>query len=160
MRFEMALKIGCDEGGRRTVSNGVFDDYGEVGFDSDFNPTCAAPELKRTIGDPCYFVEVRSRDNGSIPHFHVYTKDRKVESCVCMNMANYFLHEKYHKPLDRSVINALNVMLDKIEKNNGGKTNWELLSDEWNRNPERNKSVIRQTHPVYVANMPNYNQRM
>lgn len=158
MRFEMALKIGCDEGVGRTVSSGVFDDYGEIGFDSDFNPSCAAPELKRTIDDPYYILEVRSKDNGSIPHFHVYTKNRDVQSCICMNMAKYFLHEPYQKPLAHGVIKALNIMLDKVEKKNDGKTNWELLSDEWNKNPERNKKVTQEVHPVYAATMPNYNQ--
>lgn len=77
-----------------------------------------------------------------------------------MNMAKYFLHEPYQKPLAHGVIKALNIMLDKVEKKNDGKTNWELLSDEWNKNPERNKKVTQEVHPAYVANMCNYDQCM
>lgn len=72
-------------------------------------------------------VEIEQRDEGPIPHVHVYhdkTRDRRKCSCVRLDEAKYTIHHKGEKPLPRKLkeqfIELMNNPSNEYMKNNKG----------------------------------------
>lgn len=72
-------------------------------------------------------VEIEQRDEGPIPHVHVYhdkTRDRRKCSCVRLDEAKYTIHHKGKKPLPRKLkeqfIELMNNPSNEYMKNNKG----------------------------------------
>ena len=133
------IRLVLSDGVEEAESNElIYDEYEGVGFDSDFRPTQCPFEFKLKICRPTYTVEMRSNDNGNIPHFHVFDTDKKFQTCVCIEKAGYFHHGVYVGVLDRRSRNALNELLRR-QVNVDGKlmTNWDRIVKVWNSNSER-----------------------
>ena len=114
---------------------------GEVFYtDPDFNPRGQTIEYKEKIVRPqAYTIDVRPRDNGNVPHFHVYSKNMEVHTCLCIDEAKYFDHSKKYKAiLDRKILEAVDELLNKDCSEVGfSGTNWRRVQKAWNENPER-----------------------
>ena len=85
------------------------------------------------IGD-CDII-VRGNE-GQIPHFHIISKDKSFESCVCIEQPRYFKHSNKNGELNRKQRIALNNFLKtKISVSRNFHryiTIWEFIVISWN----------------------------
>ena len=105
-------------------------------------------------------IEVYGPNEGDIPHFHLFNKDKSFESCICIYSANYFAHGgKYKDKLNSKQFSELNKWLkEKSSKAPGNISNWQVIATMWEtNNPDckfpKYKKVDKQ--PIYI-NMVNY----
>ena len=71
------------------------------------------------------------RNEGIIPHFHLSTKDRKFECCICIYSNNFFSHGgKYRGTLSGKQCKQLNDYLSSDSKVSGF-TVWDLIRATW-----------------------------
>lgn len=150
--FRLKLGDGVDEAESNEL---VYDEYGEVGFDPDFKPTQCPVEFKLSTENPTYIVELRSNDNGNIPHFHIFDVDGKFQTCVCIDKPQYFHHGVYDGVLNRRSCKALNELLQR-QVNVGGQlmTNWARIVKAWNGNSGRRTIGATVACPDYTK-LPN-----
>lgn len=150
MSGSITLKL--DDGVERVEYNEiVYDDkYDDVAHDPDFRPSESPFELKLNLRRPSYTVEVRSKDNGKIPHFHIFDVDRRFKTCVRIDMPQYFHHGEYIDVLNRRGRDALNKLLQmQLLVDGECVTNWERIVKVWNDNPERLNIGINVAQPNY-----------
>ena len=154
MREVFRLKLGDGVDGPES-NELVYDEYGTVGFDPDFKPTQFPFEFRLNIEKPTYTVELRSDDNGNIPHFHIFDVDRRFQTCVCIDKPQYFHHGVYDGVLNRRSCEALNELLQR-PVNVGGQlmTNWDRMVKVWNDNSGRRKIGMNVACPDYTQ-LPN-----
>lgn len=120
----------------------------EVGAEA----TGASPlEFRLGIPQTKYTIELRTNDNGMVPHFHVFTVDKNFDTCVCLKRAAYFEHAHYKGNLNTKERKALQklMLISVVEKDGKLRSNWRRMADEWSRNDAR--QPIEAAHP-----QPNY----
>lgn len=154
MREVFRLKLGDGVDGAES-NELVYDEYGVVGFDPDFKSTQCPVEFKLNTENPTYTVELRSNDNGNVPHFHIFDVDRRFQTCVCIDKPQYFHHGVYDGVLNRRSCKALNELLRR-QVNVGGQlmTNWDRIVKAWNGNSGRRTIGITVVCPDYTQ-LPN-----
>lgn len=150
MRETIRLVLG-DEIGDAESNELTYDEYGVVGFDPDFKPAQCPLEFKLNTDRPTYIVELRSNDNGNIPHFHIFDADNKFKTCVRIDEAEYFHHGAYTGILNRKSRYALNKLLQRqIDFNGETMTNWDRIVKAWNSNSDRLSTVTTVACPDYT----------
>ena len=128
-----------------------YDEYGVVGFDPDFKSVQCPIEFKLNTDNPTYTVELRSNDNGNIPHFHIFDADKRFQTCVRIDKAEYFHHGAYIGVLNRKSRDALNELLQrKIDFDGITMTNWDRIVRAWNSNSDRKSIKTDVTCPDYT----------
>lgn len=76
-------------------------------------------------------VVVRTRDEGdNKPHFHVIGDKGKYESCIRIDVAEYFLHKPHHIKMINKDLKILDEHLRMVRDD--GLTNWEYGKHVWN----------------------------
>lgn len=78
-------------------------------------------------------VEIYGPNEGSIPHMHVFNKDKSFEACVCIHSNNYFSHggkytSKFNSKQCREFNNWMKMMNDKSPV---PMTNWQAALFSW-----------------------------
>ena len=101
-----------------------------------------------------YEVWVYSNDEGMTPHFHMFSKGKRFETCIQLDAGNYFLHKPNHTPLsNRSLKKDLIKFLTSTNTNDEHKnnviTNWEAACIFWNQNDDRPNVDISRGMPDY-----------
>ena len=77
-------------------------------------------------------IEIRSRDPGAYPHFHIIGE--KCTAAICIDIPKYFNHHPKDRPLSNSEMERLVEFLKLPHKKDKNVTNWEYIRDAWNRN--------------------------
>lgn len=129
----------------------AYDEYGDVGLDPDFKPMQCPIEFRLKTDKPKYTVELRSDDNGNIPHFHVFNVNKNFQTCVRIDKAEYFHHGVYVCVLNRKSRDALNELLQRqIDLDGETMTNWDRIVKAWNSNSARMSIATTATCPDYT----------
>lgn len=148
----MIIQLELNDGIENLALNRIERD--EVSYtDPDFNPRGPIIEYKEKLVRPkAYTIDVRPRDNGNVPHFHVYSKNKEIHTCLCIDEAKYFDHaEKYKKILERTILEAIDELLNKDCSEVGFEgTNWRRVQKAWNDNPERAQCSKAAEKPDYT----------
>lgn len=107
-------------------------------------------------------IEIYGPNEGSVPHMHIYNKDKSFEVCVCIYSNNYFAHGgKYTNKFSAKQCKEFNEWMKK--KNNkfiGDVTNWGVAVGIWEgSNPDckfpENRKVRTQPHYEDMINFKN-----
>lgn len=77
-------------------------------------------------------IIIRGRER-SKPHFHIQTRDKKINCCVKLNKNEFFDHSEYNKFLNSKQQEELDKWLKKPNKKNKNLSNWEYLVNKWNQ---------------------------
>lgn len=80
---------------------------------------------------------IRTNDGGNLAHFHLEESGedgKKFKTCIRLDEAKYFHHGPYTSVLNAKQRKQLKGFLSSPSKKDKGKTNWQVLVDEWNRN--------------------------
>lgn len=119
----------------------------------EYNPFSCDAMLKQLVGECGYGktklrIEIWPNDPGAIPHFHV--SGGKLLSCIQIEEARYFKHNKYSDELNHKQRKELQSFLNSPFEN-GCRRNWDEVVRLWNLNNSAFKV------PENVE-MPNYAQ--
>lgn len=100
--------------------------------------------------DDGFEVYVNTDDGGNTPHFHYRIKGSwEFHTCIRLDKPEYFHHDGKEDILNSKQRKNLIKFLNKFD-NEEGKTNWQILIAEWNRN-NSNMKVSRDTPmPDYI----------
>ena len=90
--------------------------------------TLGTPEIK---GIGKLFIDVYSNEGDYIPHFHFYTKDKKIDGCIKIYTSEYFSHGRHTSVLNNSQLKQLNNWLKDDTENEGIITNWQRIAFAW-----------------------------
>lgn len=92
--------------------------------------------------DDGFEVYVNTDDGGNIPHFHYRVKGSwDNHTCIKLDKPEYFHHDGKESLLNSKQRKNLIQFLNRFDDEEG-KTNWQILVIEWNRN-NSNKKVDR-----------------
>lgn len=82
-----------------------------------------------------YEICIFTRDNGSIPHFHMWQigDKEKFNTCICITEAKYFKHGSKQSTLNASMRKALDTFL-RSNHHMMKVTNYEYIVAAWNDN--------------------------
>lgn len=103
-------------------------DIGTVIFyDFSINESTVASVKLRPI-----YVDIRVyAGEGPVPHFHLVTKDRSFDCCICIFDNYYFNHGTHQSVLNSTQRKALNEFLSSINNESLHMTIWESIRYEW-----------------------------
>ena len=103
---------------------------------------------------PLLYISVYSTDPGNIPHFHVYSKDNKIDSCIEICDNRYFIHG-IHKGILNSKYSKLlqEFLLQKplSPKGKNFQNNWYYIVKLWNSSNRGVKVPSNQKMPDYTT---------
>ena len=107
----------------------------EIDFSNIFNEVTLYKTNIKAIGK-CK-IDIYNGE-GPLPHFHLYSNDKKFNTCICLYSANYFSHGgKYRDILNSSQRKLLNTFLSE-EDPIYGLTRWKILCNKWEEfNPQQ-----------------------
>lgn len=91
---------------------------------------------------------------GPIPHFHMVSKDKSFDCCICIFDNYYFSHGMHQIVLDPVQRISLNDFLDLPNHNSPYATNWQIIRSLWiifNRGTDGR----REHYPIY---QPDYTE--
>lgn len=92
---------------------------------------------------------------GSVPHFHFYTRDKKISGCIRLDAPDYFVHGKHKAKLNskekKQLIEWLNSFHEGYKKLGVKLTIYSYICILWNDN---NQNHLFDT----PENMPDYSQ--
>ena len=77
-------------------------------------------------------IEIRTRDPGAHPHFHVIGD--KCTASICIDVPKYFNHHPTDRELSQSEMEHLVEFLKLPHKTETYITNWEFIRNMWNTN--------------------------
>lgn len=109
---------------------------GNIDFEDVFNEQEIGRINTKSIGE-CK-VEIYPNE-GSIPHMHIYNKDKSFDTCVCIYSNNYFSHGGKNKSKFTSKqCKEFNKWMTELNNNfDPPTTNWQAIKSLWNiMNPD------------------------
>lgn len=97
-------------------------------------------------------------DEAPIPHFHLISKDKKFETCICIFEPLYFLHGSKTGTLNSKQRKHLNNWMNEVSRFTQDKlNNWEVIKLAWIlNNGTKFKEVIRNYPQPNYSDMVNY----
>ena len=107
---------------------------------------------------PKFEVYVYTDDPGYIPHVHVRdtnTKGKEFETCVRLDMPNYFLHGKRQDKFNASQKCDFAMFMEAPCRNTKFANNYEFAVDMWNANNSQ-QNIILQYYRNGDPIMPDY----
>ena len=127
----------------------------EIDFDSTLNEDNVTDVDLKKIGK-CY-IYVFTNEGESIPHFHVRSKDKKLngdyklDAAICINYNKYFSHGNHKDTLTNAQQKQLNKKLDEvIDKDSDDKTTyWKKIQDIYYKAKPNSKEKRADTQPNY-----------
>ena len=108
-------------------------------------------------------IEVYSKEGDYIPHFHFYTKDKKIDGCMQIFNPDYFIHGNHKSMLtNRQLKQLINFLNDeRYESVN----NWRLIVFAWiGENYDEQTKIAKKLKiknykdPSNTINMPDYSK--
>lgn len=91
---------------------------------------------------------------GPIPHFHMVTKDKSFDCCICIFDNYYFCHGGHQSVLNGVQRKSLNEFLSSPNHKSPYITNWQYIRDIWIANNEDTDG----RHGDYPLNQPDYTE--
>ena len=99
-----------------------------------------------------YDVVIWPKDNGEIPHFHIWdsnTRGDKFHTCIKIEKPEYFHHTGKENILNSKMKKELVKFLNSSYKGSN-MTNWQLLVGYWNDNESKHNVDENQPIPNYM----------
>ena len=123
---------------------------GNIDFEDVFDEQEIGRINTKSIGE-CK-VEIYPNE-GSIPHMHIYNKDKSFDTCVCIYSNNYFSHGgKYKSKFTSKQCKEFNKWMSKTNYAVDDMTNWQCAKMIWSiMNPD-----CKFTDSRKVKTQPNY----
>lgn len=102
---------------------------GEINFEDYLNEDSIGDlNLGKSIGSCKVYVY---SNEGTIPHFHLFNKDKSFECCICIYEPLYFNHGFKTGILNSKQCRILNEWLEQPNIHMNKITNWELIDTLW-----------------------------
>ena len=102
-------------------------------------------------------IEVYSKEGDFIPHFHFYSKDKKIDGCLQIFKPEYFIHGKHTTILNNNYMKQMITYLSKYKYK--PVNNWQRIVLAWydaNRDGRFRPILKVKDDPTDIANMPDY----
>ena len=129
--------------------------YEEKGYITEFGSI----EMNEILNEE-EFGELKSKDllyfhvypnEGKIPHFHIFTKNHKFETCIKFEVAEYFHHGgKYNDEFNSKQMKIINKWLHSNVPHSR-LSNWEFGALMWNQKNGKSKTIY-----INSIEIPNY----
>ena len=103
---------------------------------------------------PLLYISVYPSDPGNIPHFHVYSKDNKIDTCIEICDSRYFRHGVHRGILNSKHSKLLQEFLLQKPLSPKGKNfqnNWYYIVKLWNSSNRGVKVPSNQKMPDYTT---------
>ena len=103
---------------------------GRINFSENINERSVGSDDISKLGECTVHVY---DGEGNLPHCHIFNNDKSFETCVRLDIAEYFSHgNKYKDTFNSRQCRELNRWFKKKNKANESFTNWEICKLFWN----------------------------
>ena len=128
---------------------------GEIAFDDSIEEASYGEVGLKHLGECSVYIY---SNEGPIPHFHLISKNKKFETCICIFEPLYFLHGTKTGTLNSKQRKQLNNWMNqKIDYSDANITNWQSIKLAWIwNNGKRFKEIIMNYPQPNYSDMVNY----